>query len=395
MSYQDRQRAKGSYKGTEFWCVSHDQSGGRRVTKHQFPKRDKPFPEDLGREGEDISIKIICSGDDYDLERDELIKLFSAEGPGELITPWFGSVFVQHGKYSVTHSRRDGGMCEVSVSFTEMNDPSFPTSDKSIENEINETSVALSDESKTYLVDGYEIDSITDQVVDAFTDLISGIESAFALTESVATSIFEASVLINTIKSDIKNFLIKPFLLADHLSSSISSLKDALAVDDGEFSATRILNRSAKTPFEQIHDQIFESKSRKKSRVKFTTQSSLRASITEDKLDNFLSVQAISQEASFLVENPSYNFEPILERIEEQIALADNDVIYTNLNKLKVQLIDLRDQQGKSEAPLILNHSENALNLLYERGYKLEDIDNFLLTNSISNPNLVGPQEVV
>lgn len=395
MSYLDRQRVNGSYKGIEFFCVTHDQSGGRRIQKHQFPNRDKPYPEDLGREGEDISIKIICSGENYDLERNNLIKLFSSEGPGELIVPWLEATFVQHGKYSVRHSNKDGGYCEFTVNFTEMNNPSFPTSENTLENEINATSLMLLDESIIDFQDGYDTNSITAQVEESFDNLMTGIQDVYSVTSSAAASIFEASVFISQIKSDIRGVLTKPFILADQLSSSIASLQDAVDINDGDFSATRILNRSAKSPFEQVHDQIFKSKEQKQNRVQFETTSSINAKVIEDKLDNYISLQLIGNEAQFLSENPTYDFSSILEQIETQISITENDVIYTNLNDLKVSLIKLRDNQEPEVAPLDLKYAENALNLLYQRGYKLEEIDNFIFSNNISNPNLVGPREVV
>ena len=74
---------------------------------HQYPYRDLPFAEDLGREVRRFSVHaFVLTQPEYDA----LVEALESEGPGTLIHPWYGSVFVQHdGQQSVTYPRAEGG----------------------------------------------------------------------------------------------------------------------------------------------------------------------------------------------------------------------------------------------------------------------------------------------
>ena len=87
-----------SFNGARFHCESNARESGRRIVEHQFPKKDDPYAEDMGRAAREFTIRGYCivypfdTGDglhqmDYTLVRDALIAQLEAGGPGMLQLP--------------------------------------------------------------------------------------------------------------------------------------------------------------------------------------------------------------------------------------------------------------------------------------------------------------------
>lgn len=113
----------GSFRGAKFWADASDFASGRRTVTHQYPFRNVPFTEDLGREAWKIQIQayVPCfvGNDDYMPARDALKSALEADGPGELAHPWLGSVEAQVQSFSFTEEKKRGGVAFFSVTFVE------------------------------------------------------------------------------------------------------------------------------------------------------------------------------------------------------------------------------------------------------------------------------------
>lgn len=118
MSWQDKYQ-KGSFRGVQFRTEEHEGSGGRRVAMHEFPGRDEPVNEDLGRRARAFSITCHVIGSDYTEDRDALIDALEESGPGLLVHPWRGQMMVVVNEFNWSESTEEGGMCRFSISFGE------------------------------------------------------------------------------------------------------------------------------------------------------------------------------------------------------------------------------------------------------------------------------------
>lgn len=121
-----------SFRGVPFHVESDDLSAGRRTQTHEYPGRDKPYTEDLGRATRKGSIEAFLIGNDYMAARDKLLAALEQGGPGELVHPWYGrmTVSVDDG-CRVRHGVRDGRYCAVTISFVEAGELAFPTASAS------------------------------------------------------------------------------------------------------------------------------------------------------------------------------------------------------------------------------------------------------------------------
>lgn len=114
-----------SFRGASFGVTSDSLDTGRRTVKHEFPGREKPYVEDLGRKTRSFSIEGFVVGKDYADRRNELLSALEQSGTGVLIHPYYGEMTVQVDNVSVSHSAQDGGMAIFSITFTEPGDVAF------------------------------------------------------------------------------------------------------------------------------------------------------------------------------------------------------------------------------------------------------------------------------
>ena len=111
-----------SFRSVAFEVESHTESGGRRLVQHEYPLRDTPYAEDLGRKAGSWQVEAFLVRSrltDYAASRDELRKALTAQGPGTLIHPYLGELTVCVDGYTLKESTREGGYCTFSISFVE------------------------------------------------------------------------------------------------------------------------------------------------------------------------------------------------------------------------------------------------------------------------------------
>lgn len=92
-----------SYKGVPFYFLSNDEEGGRDTVKHQFPRRDAPYIEDMGEALRVFSGSAYVHGDDADAQAARFGETLATQGPGVLVRPTGGPVPV----HCETFRRRD------------------------------------------------------------------------------------------------------------------------------------------------------------------------------------------------------------------------------------------------------------------------------------------------
>lgn len=126
MAWADNLRAA-SFRGVPFKVESHDTSGGRRVVKHEFPLRDRPYVEDMGRRAKEFTIDAYVIGADYMRQRDALMRACDEAGPGELVHPYLGTLRVVCTGWSLRESKSDGRMARFALSFVESGEAEYPS----------------------------------------------------------------------------------------------------------------------------------------------------------------------------------------------------------------------------------------------------------------------------
>lgn len=128
MAWRDDYRP-GSFRGVPFHLQRSSSTGGRRTVLNEFPLRDTPMTEDLGRRARQFNLTLTLIGPDYMAQRDRLISALETAGPGTLMHPFRGELQVAVlGDYSCEESTEQGGLARISVTFVESGENPRPDS---------------------------------------------------------------------------------------------------------------------------------------------------------------------------------------------------------------------------------------------------------------------------
>lgn len=118
MAWRD-QWQKASFRGVEFRIRSAAAALGRRNVVHEYPGRDEPYVEDMGRKAREFTFEAFVIGADYLRWRDQLEEACEKEGPGELVHPTRGRMHVAVQDCRPTENIEAGGMASYSLTFIE------------------------------------------------------------------------------------------------------------------------------------------------------------------------------------------------------------------------------------------------------------------------------------
>ncbi|HVJ53447.1 MAG TPA: DNA circularization N-terminal domain-containing protein [Aliidongia sp.] len=118
MAFRDSIR-QGSFRGVSFKYEDAGGDNGRRGQKHEYPKRDVPLWEDLGRKGRQYRLDVFVVGADWNKQRDALIAACDQPGLGTLVHPLLGNLTVACSDCAWQESVTTLGRTDFSLTFEE------------------------------------------------------------------------------------------------------------------------------------------------------------------------------------------------------------------------------------------------------------------------------------
>lgn len=136
MSFWDELQ-QASFRGVPFAVRGGSSLFGRRTTVHQYPNREKPFPEDMGRSAGEYRIagflvedSLVYGGGSVIAQRNAMKAAVEAPGPAILVHPTYGQLKVSVLDRSAEFVERmdRGRYFEFNLTVVEWADRIFPTS---------------------------------------------------------------------------------------------------------------------------------------------------------------------------------------------------------------------------------------------------------------------------
>jgi prophage DNA circulation protein len=127
-----------SFRSALFFCEANSRDNGRRIVQHEFPKKELPYAEDMGRKAKSFTVRAYCITHpftmqgpaldglynvDYRVARDALIKALEKPGPGTLVFSTLPSENVVVTRYRLSEEERFGGYCTFDIEFAEFGLP--------------------------------------------------------------------------------------------------------------------------------------------------------------------------------------------------------------------------------------------------------------------------------
>jgi len=218
MGWRDELRP-GKFRNAAFFTAAMEGTIGRRVVTHEYPGREQPYSEDLGKLARTYSFECFVIGPDYIGQRNLLINALEAVGPGTLVHPLWGSLRVNITSCRVAESNQKGGMAAFTVDFVEAGTNDQPSdildSGSFLEQQINAAlGTVLGDFSAAFGVDSLS-SAVGLDSLDAVNQALDAVQIAGA---TVAT--------VKNFKSNASNALGDPLGLATGISGLIGEVGD-------------------------------------------------------------------------------------------------------------------------------------------------------------------------
>jgi prophage DNA circulation protein len=229
---QQLQRA--SFRGVPFYVKSADTEEGRRGVLHEYPLRDDPYVEDMGRKAGEFSLEAFVVGDDYFKARDALRAALKQPGPGELIHPTLGRMQVSLvASYRFVESLVDeGGVARFSLRFTESQPNQQPTADTNTAAVVDAQADAAMGQCCAEFDDTFSLDGLPEfAAADAMallTDATKAIEAARAGLMPDLTVVGEFSGAVSRFTSSLSSLIMAPVTLANQVFGLTAGLRAAL-----------------------------------------------------------------------------------------------------------------------------------------------------------------------
>jgi len=132
-----------SFGDAFFYTEANAIENGRRIVMHEFPKKNVPYAEDMGRKAFEFTVRGYCiqyphdrvgndgsqlQQRDYRVARDILSAALSSGDPKPLRLPTmkgasYNEMIVMCPRYRLTEEDRSGGYCTFDMTFVELGAP--------------------------------------------------------------------------------------------------------------------------------------------------------------------------------------------------------------------------------------------------------------------------------
>lgn len=106
-----------SFRGVPFHVDRATVPVGRSVQLHEYPKKDEPLAEDMGRVSRVHKLTAFVVGEDAFARRNKLLEALEKGGAGDLVHPFLGRLKVVAGECEMSHDRREGGLVRFDLVF--------------------------------------------------------------------------------------------------------------------------------------------------------------------------------------------------------------------------------------------------------------------------------------
>lgn len=123
-----------SFRGVPFFVEDNGGRAGRRQAIHEYPFRDVPWSEDLGRSVRRFNVSGFVVGDDVIAQLNRMLEAVEAAGDGELVHPLLGRVQVSLVDFS--WDSRKGRTIAYTFTFVRQGSRLFPGSTVDGENAV-------------------------------------------------------------------------------------------------------------------------------------------------------------------------------------------------------------------------------------------------------------------
>lgn len=387
MTWRTRLRTA-SFRGIRFNLTSADAGFGRRTVDHEFPNRDEPYSEDLGRKARTFQIDAFISGFDYQRQRDRLIAACEAKGPGRLVHPYYGTRMVVCKSCDVREASYDGGVARFRLEFREAGELLFPRAQRQPKSLLSIIGLNLDTSAIEQFVDKFSVAGYPAFVVASAQTKLEAIADAIEASTSFinrnSDEVADLAFAISDLRNDAADLVNLPSLLAERLSNSFSLLRSSITDNREALDAQKKLFSFGSTD----------------KRSTLTTSTRIAENQNLDALNNLTRLLALSNAARIApeinyssVDEASLILKDLFDLIEAQQEIAGiSDDVFQNLDQLRAELargVPPSDQKLPYVLTKNLPETTNSLVLSYDLYESLNLEQDIIDRNKIKHPGFI------
>ena len=354
------QLRRASFRGVPFEVTSSNLSIGRRTQTFEYPQRDDPFTEDMGRSKRTIRITAFVVGYDYIARMKRLIAACEKPGSGRLIHPWLGSMEVTPTDLSapVFESNR---VASVSLTFVESGKLQYPNALLDVGAKCLSAAQLLVNAEFDEFVRTFDLSGAQDFVKEAVgldlqgilnSETVQSVCDAFDLAEELATLSHDvitlaeggADALFNRV---LDTYGLQGFASTVHAWTDVSHRFRSLT-QSSELNSAKPQAVASRTTSERIE----KANAAGQAMIRGLSVANMVVATSEigtsnDRLDASTPVQTAPYDDLIAVRNE------ILEAIDEESLKVSSDPIYEALCESRSAVYEAITQRAENQARLV------------------------------------------
>lgn len=175
----------GAFRGVPFFVSAHDVQGGQRLVRNEYPLRDLPSTQHLGRKARTYTLTLYVIGEKFLSDADALASALEAPGDGELLHPWLGLLRVGVDTYRREDSTAQGGLTRFQVTFAEGAEVVEPAATRDTRHTSRSTAAATMEAASAVLVAEHQP---AGQPAWSLQRLVDGVSAASAALRAQASA---------------------------------------------------------------------------------------------------------------------------------------------------------------------------------------------------------------
>lgn len=345
MAWRDELRPA-SFRGVPFLVDGSDQKLGRRAVQNEYPGRDDPYSEDMGRRAWGDTLQAFVLGDDHLQQAARLADALNQYGPGELVHPYIGTRQVQIGEVSLSHSSREGGKSTFSIEVMEAGPAQSPSiasnTDVSLQGSCTAAQEALEEDFLTRYGIAQLPQGLIDELAVRYNDALNMLAPRRGV---VATGVDMTRQVLH-----IAALLADPQALIDQLIADVYGMFGLLPPNDRSASWTAHQGASV----ERIQDVLGRLPQVDKTRIvpAYPTPSRNAQVATQDQLLDLLQGSVVitsgitSSQVTYDDRGQASDVQDAFLDALEQTQQQASDTLYEALQAVKTDMVDDLNQRG-------------------------------------------------
>ena len=381
---------QGKFRGVPFLVDVVESDFGQRVAKHEFPGRNTPYTEPLGRKGQGFTVEAFVLGSDVDAQRDALINACEKPGPGELIHPTQGTKQVVCEGLKVRESRRESRIVTLAMTFSEAGKILFPQASPNLLSSMLGAANDVLDAAGENFENNFGVSSSASFVLTEAETLVTDLGTAMqTLTDPIKSrtqSIADYAWRIRNLKADVTDLVQTP-------GNLVSRFQDAMGM------LTDLLPGSNRAEIRKAYESFFTFGNDYEA-LPETTADRLKQKANQDAVRDLVRQTAIARaavetakELFASVEDAQAVRDTIIDALDDQLDSVTDDNLFNTLQELAAR-VNLTVPPEGQELPRLKEYQvppvSNTLIVTYDLYESLDLESDVIARNRIRHPGLLS-----